>query len=204
VHLEVGAVQVQVLQVHVAEGPVLPGVELALDRLADPRDGRLGQGRLAAEGLGQGGFDVPDRQAPHEPGDDQALQRVGAGHADAEQPGGERLVRAAQLRPVDGHRAGGGLDRRRAVPVPAPGTGPLTVGVALPTEELGHLGLHRGLHQQTHPEAGHLLQHVNQVTVGSEQLVDLSADALQRGYSRRHGCRSPSSLCNGFGRNLRP
>jgi hypothetical protein len=60
---------------------------------------------------------------------------------------------------------GGGLDRGRAVTVAAAFSGPLTVGVAVATQELGDLRLDRRLHQQTNPETGHLLQHVAQVTL---------------------------------------
>jgi hypothetical protein len=67
------------------------------------------------------------------------------------------------------------------VAVAAPRTGTLTTGVTLPTQELGDLSLDSGLHQQTHPETSHLLQHVTEVTVEGEQVIDVSADALQRG-----------------------
>jgi hypothetical protein len=97
VHLEVAAVQEQVVQPHHAQIAVPPRLELLADPLADAADRRLRQCRLRPQHLGQGGLDVPVGQATHPAGDDQRLQRVGAGHAGAEQPRAERLVGAAQL-----------------------------------------------------------------------------------------------------------
>jgi len=82
---EVGAVEKEVLEGDVGQVPALPGVELVLDRLADPAHRRLRQGGLGPEGVGQGGLDVSYRQAAHEAGDDQRLQRVGPAHADAQE-----------------------------------------------------------------------------------------------------------------------
>jgi hypothetical protein len=180
VHAKVASVEEQIFERHVGEVTGLPAVELVLDRLTDPADGRLRQGRLRAQGVGQAGLHVTHRQAPDEPGDDQALQCVGATHPDAEQPGGERLVGASQLGPVDGDRPGGGLDGGRAVPVAAAGPDASAVAVALPAQELGDLGLDGSLHQQTHPKAGHFLQHFAQLPLGAEQVVYLRADALNR------------------------
>ena len=174
------AVEEQVLERHLRQVATLPGVELVLDRLAHPADSRLGQGRLRSQSVGQAGLHVPDRQAPDEPGDHQRLQRVSATYADAEQPGSERLVGAAQLRPVDLHWPGCGLDRGRAVPIAAPGPDALAVAVALPAQKLGDLRLDGGLHQQAHPEPGDLLQHFAQLPLGAEQVVYLGADALDR------------------------
>ena len=76
------AVQEQVVEPHAGQVAGPPGVELARgSRCADPAHRRLRQRRLGAEHLGQGGLDVAVRQAPHPAGDDQGLQRVGAGHA---------------------------------------------------------------------------------------------------------------------------
>jgi hypothetical protein len=179
-HAEVTAVQEQVLQCHLGEIAGLPGVELLLDRLADPADGRLRQGGLRSEGVGQAGLHVSDRQAPHEPGDHQALEGVGAAHPDAKQPGGERLVGASQLGTLDRDRPCGRLDRGRAVPVSAAAPSSLAVAVALPAQELGDLGLDRGLHQQTDTETGDLLQHLTQLPFGAEQVLYLGADAFDR------------------------
>lgn len=66
-------------------------------------------------------------------------------------------------------------------PFAAPGAGTLAMGVALAAHELGDLGLDGALHEQAHAEAGHLLQHLAQVTVGGEQVVDVDADALEIG-----------------------
>ena len=185
---EMAAVQEQVLEVDVGQLPVLPGVELGLDRLAHPAHRRLRQGGLGAQRVGQGGLDVAHRQAPHEPGDHQGLQGVGATHAHTQQPRREGLVGASQLRTVNGDRTGRGLDRRRAVPVTTADPGSLAMGIALPAQELGDLRLDGGLHQQAHTEAGHLLQDLAKVTVRSEQIIDVGADALQRRYSCGHGC----------------
>jgi len=185
---EVRAVEVQVLEGDVGEVAALPGVELVLDGLAHPTHSRLRQSRLGAEGVGQGGLDVAYRQAPDEAGDDQGLQCVGAAHPDAEESGREGLVGAPQLGALEGDRAGRGLDGRRAVAVAAAGSGTLAVGVALPAEELGDFCLDGGLQEQAHAEAGHLLQHVAEVTLGGEQVVNVGADALDGGYSGGHGC----------------
>jgi len=62
------------------------------------------------------------------------------------------------------------------------------VGVAFPAQELGDLGLDGGLHEEAHADAGYLLQHVAEITLGGEQVVDVGADALDGGYSSGHGC----------------
>ena len=60
-----------------------------------------------------------------------------------------------------------------------------------------------GLHQHAHAEAGHLLQHLSEVTLGGEQVVDVGADALDRDTRVDTGV--GSFLClQGFERNLRP
>lgn len=69
--------------------------------------------------------------------------------------------------------------------------GPVAADVALPTQELGDLGLERGLHQETNAQMGHLFENLAEITVGGEQLVDVGADALDGGYSVRHGCGFP-------------
>jgi hypothetical protein len=50
--------------------------------------------------------------------------------------------------------------------------------VAGPAEELGHLGLHRGLDDQSGAQAGDILEDLDQVTVGGEQGIDLGTDAI--------------------------
>jgi len=45
------------------------------------------------------------------------------------------------------------------------------MGVALSAQGLGDLGLDRGLHQQPHPEPGHLLQHLAELPLGGEQVL---------------------------------
>ena len=189
-HPEEAGVQEQVIQRDPVQAPLGPGLVVVLDLLADRRHGGLGDRGLITEGLRQGGLHVPDRQATHERGDHQALQRVGLGDVGAEQPGRERLAGAAQLRPRQGHRPGGGLDGHLPVPVPRPGPG-IAAGrgalVTVPAEELRHLGLQGGLHQQLRAEPGHLLQHLRQRTILGEQLIDVVADTVSRRHSDRHG-----------------
>ena len=50
--------------------------------------------------------------------------------------------------------------------------------IAVPAQELAHLGFQRGLDHQAHAEAGGLLQRLGQWLAASEQLIDLGADAL--------------------------
>jgi hypothetical protein len=177
----VRAVQVQVVQLEVVQAPRAPGVEFDGDGLADPGHGRLGQGGLRAERVGQGGLHVAHRQAAHEPGDHQGLQRVGLGDAGTEQPGDELLAGAAKLRPGYAHRPAGGLDRGRAETVTRARLcvrDPGTALVAGPAEELVDLGLHRGLDQQPGTQPGHILDDLGQVPAGTEQRVDLDADLV--------------------------
>ncbi len=144
VHPEEAGVQEQVVQSDTGQGPPRPRLVLVLDRLADRRDGGLGDRRLIPQRLSQGRLHVADRQAAHERGDHQRLQRVRLRHVRPEQAGRERLGRAAQLRPGEGHRPGGRLDGDLTVPVAGAWTsivtrrGPL---VAVTAEELGDLGL---------------------------------------------------------------
>src|ERR1035441_10242068 len=87
-------------------------------------------------------------------------------------------------------RTGGGLHRHLPEPVAAPGPdipaggGPL---VAVTAQELGDLGLQRGLHQQLRAEPGHVLQNLRQRPALGEQLIDMVADTVSRRYSNRHG-----------------
>jgi hypothetical protein len=178
VHLEVRAVQEQVLQGDVGQAARGPCLELVFDLLADAADGRLRQRCLGPERLGQRRLDIPDRQATHEPRDDQRLQRAGPSHALAEQPRGERLIGAAQLGTFQRDRPGGGLDRRRGVAIAVPRPDALAAGVAITAEELGDFCFQRGLQQQAGAEPGDLLEDLTQILVGGEQLVDLGADAL--------------------------
>ena len=104
----------------------------------------------------------------------------------AEQAGRERLGGAAQLRPGQGHRPGGRLDVHFPVPVAGPGPGVLAGRrplVAIAAGELGDLGLQGGLHQQLRAEPGDLLQDLRKRLVLGEQLIDVVADTVSRGYS---------------------
>ncbi len=50
--------------------------------------------------------------------------------------------------------------------------------VAVPAQELAHLGLQGGLHQQLRAEPGHLLQDLRQRTVPGEQGIDPGVDPV--------------------------
>jgi hypothetical protein len=138
---------------------LLPGLELPLDLGAHPRHRGLAQRGLRAQRLGERALHIPDRQATDEPGDHQCLKGMSLGHLRAEQRRGELFTGAAQLRPGQRDRPGGGLDRHRGISVAHAGTGVLGqrgAGVALPAQEHGHLGLDRGLHRgwDTTPRRG--------------------------------------------------
>ena len=189
-HPEEAGVQEQVVHGDGIEAAGGPPLVLVLDLLADRRDRGLGDRGLIPQRLGQGGFHVADGQAAHERGDHQRLQRVGLGDMAAEQPGRERLAGAAQLRPGQRDRPRGGLDGHLPVPVPRPGPGILASRgplVTVPAQELRHLGLQRGLHQQLGAEPRHLLQNLRQRTIRGEQLIDVVTDTVSRRYSDRHG-----------------
>jgi hypothetical protein len=81
---------------------------------------------------------------------------------------------------VDGAPPSGGVDRGRAVRFAAPVSNPLAVAGAFATRGLGDLSLDGGLHQQAHPAAGALIQHLTQLCFGAEQVVYLGADGLTR------------------------
>jgi hypothetical protein len=190
VHPEEGGVQEQVIQRHLIEAAGRPCLVLLLDLAADDRDGGLGDRGLVAEGVGQGGLHVADRQATDEGRDHQRFEGIGLGHMAAEQAGGERRGGAAQLRPGQPDRPGGGLDGHLPVPVTRTRPGILGArgpGVPVAAEELGDLGLQGGLHQQLGAEPGHLLQDLRQRPVSSEQLIDVATDTVGRQYSVCHG-----------------
>ena len=196
-HPEEAGVQEQVVEGDLIEAALCPGLVVVLDLLADRRHGGLGDRGLVAERLGEGGLHVAHRQSAHERGDHQRLQRIGLGHVAAEQARRERLGGTAQLGPGQLDRPGGRLDRHlpvsvaRAGPRILAGRGPL---VAVPAEELSNLGFEGGLHQQLRAEPGDILQDLGKLLVLSEQLVDVAADALGRGYSMWHGRRSFPSM----------
>ena len=54
----------------------------------------------------------------------------------------------------------------------------LATSVAVAAQELAHLGFYGGLDNQPHTQPGDLLQHLAEVLLRGEQLVDLGADAL--------------------------
>src|SRR6266540_2563525 len=160
--------------------------------------------RHRPERVGQRRFHVTRGQAADVPGDDQRLQRVGLGHVAAEQPRGERGIGAAQLRAFEFDRSGGGLHGHVAVAVALPCAGAVAARVALTAEELGDLGLQRGLQDQPCAEARDVLEHLAQAAVLGEQRVDLVADPLGRRYSCWHGRSSFLTRLGTSVRNLRP
>jgi hypothetical protein len=87
----------------------------------------------------------------------------------------ELLGGAPQLRASQRDGPGRGLDRERAGAVARPLdrllAGPSAL-VAVPAEELGHLRLQGGLEQHAAREAGDLLEHLAEVPLGVEQLVN--------------------------------
>jgi hypothetical protein len=89
------------------------------------------------------------------------------------------------------------------VTVAVAGASTLAASVAVTAEELGDFHLQRGLQQQTGAEPGDVFQDLAKVAVGGEQLVDLGADALHRGYSCRHGRGPPIRVGSSAG-SLRP
>ena len=103
----------------------------------------------------------------------------------AQQPGREGLGRAPQLRALQGHLPGRGLDRDVRIPVARSLPLSPASGVTVPAQELGNLGLQRGLEHQTHRNPGHLLEVLKQGSPlgASDQLIDLGADALTGPYS---------------------
>ena len=193
VHAEEAGIQEQVVEHHFVQAAAGPGLVLVLDLLADARHRGLGDRGLVTKRIGQGGLDVPDRQAPDEGGDHGGLKGVRLGDVAAEQAGGVRLGGAAQLRPGQGHRPGGGLDRHFPVAVTAAGPGVLGQrgpGIPVTAEELGDLGLEGGLHQQLRAEPGDILEDLGQRPILGEQIIDVAADTVGRRYSCRHGRRS--------------
>jgi hypothetical protein len=175
---EVGAVQEQVVHLHATEVAGGEGVELLLDRLADPAHRRLAESRLGPERLGQRRLHIPHRQATDKAGQHQGLRRVGAADALAQQPGHERLGGARSFGAFQHDRAGDRLDLDRLMAVAVPRTRVGITLITVPTKELADLGFQRGLDHQTHAEPGDLLQRLGQRLATSEQLVDLGADAL--------------------------
>ncbi len=163
-HLEVGAVQEQVIELDVGQIPGAEGLELVAQASTDPAGGRLGQGRFGAERLGQQGFDVAVGQAPHPRRDHQRLERLGAHDALAQQARGEPLGRVAQLRALELDRPGGGLDRQLAVAVALPGPVTAGPGVPAPAEPARHLVLEDLLENEPGRQAHHLLEHLGDVT----------------------------------------
>jgi hypothetical protein len=67
------------------------------------------------------------------------------------------------------------------VAVAIPDAVTIATGIPVAAQELGQLGLHGGLHDQPHAQAGDLLQHLAEVLLGGEQLIDLDADTLDSG-----------------------
>jgi hypothetical protein len=143
----------------------------------------------SGEDLGQRGFHVAVRQAPHPAGDDQGLQRVGPGDALPEQAVTQRGMGVAQLGALQLHRPQRGLQGAGLLPAVAVALGPLSgpALVAVTPQLLADDLLDHTLEGQPHRQAGHLLHDAQQLPAGLEQLMDLSADGLGRRYSYSHG-----------------
>ena len=185
--LEEGRVAIEVVE-HVV-GQVAPGPDLELtdQDLADLADRGLGESRLLAERLAQGRLDVAHREAAHEAGDHQRLQRLGPGHADAQQARRERLAGGAKLRLLHGDRAGRGLDRHRRVAVAHPLAAALAAAIALAAEELGDLRFDGHLEEQGDPDSSYLLEDTAELAPRAEEGVDLVTKALAGRYSSWRG-----------------
>jgi hypothetical protein len=112
-----------------------PGGELALNGFADPTDRPTRPGRLRCRAPRPGWPPRPGRQPAHGAGDDQRLQRMGAGHALAQQPPGEGGIGAAQFGPLQGDRPAGGLDGHGLVAVAVAGPGVWVTLVAVAAQE---------------------------------------------------------------------
>ncbi len=76
-----------------------------------------------------------------------------------------------------------------------PGAGALTAVLAVTAQELGDLGLERGLHHQPHAETSDVLKDLAELAIGvGEQRVDLGSDTVSGRYSLGwHGRTSWSS-----------
>src|SRR5581483_2853346 len=116
-------------------------------------------------------------------------ERVGLGHALAEQAAGEDLGRAPELRALQRDRPGGRLDCQVPVAVAGSGPGVLRRGpalVAVAAQELGDLGLEGTLEKQASAEAGHVLQGLAELAffVGLlEEVVNLGTELVGGRYS---------------------
>jgi len=108
---------------------------------------------------------------------------MGTAHTQAQQAGGEGFVSVSELGAgkLDGARCG--LDGHGRIAITVARPKPPAASVALPAEELGDLGLHGGLHDQSDPQPRHILQHLTQLAAGGEEPVDLDLDLLDRRYS---------------------
>ena len=123
VHLEERPVQVQVVEAGAGQVAAAPDVELGPQPLTDPADGRAADRGVLAEDLDQHRLHIAVRQPPHPAGDDQRLQRVGAADARTEQLIAQRRMGVAQLRTLQLHRPGCGLQRAGLVPAVAVASG---------------------------------------------------------------------------------
>jgi hypothetical protein len=85
VHPEERGVQEQVIEHDVVQASLCPCLVFGFDRCTHLGDSRFRDRCLVAEGVGEGRFDIADRQPTHERGDHQRLERVGLGDVLAEQ-----------------------------------------------------------------------------------------------------------------------
>jgi hypothetical protein len=106
-------------------------------------------------------------------------------------------VGTPELRPLELDRSERGLDRPRRLKAVSVSLGAVffsalvAVSVELNTDEL----LHDALEGEPEREACDLLDHIREVNVPLEEVVDLCADALGGRYSWCHGCGSSFVSC---------
>ena len=122
------------------------------------------------------------------------LQRPKLRHALPEELVAQGGVGVAQLRALQRHRPGCGLQRAGLVPAVAVALRRVLAPalVAAAAQLLADDLLYHALEGQAHRQPRDLLQDAQQLAVGREQLVDLGAEGLGGRYSCCHGCRSPS------------
>lgn len=184
--LQVDRVEEAVDDVVRVEAAAAPGAVALARLLADPRDRRLRDHRLV-EGLLERRLDVAYREPAQERAQHQCLERVRARHAFAD----DRATEAERgsiphRRPLQLQRAGGRLDRHALVAVAMRDGLPAAL-VPLPAEELAQLLLQRLLQDQPRAKPADRLNRILLVANTGNQIVELAAQPLTRGYARHQG-----------------
>ncbi len=168
------------------QAPLAPGPVALARLLADPRDGRPGDDRLA-ERLGEQRLDVAHRQPAQEGEDDQRLERARPRHPLAEHGATEaELGGAAQPRPLQLERPARRLDRPRLVAV-AVGDRILAALVAGTAEKQLRLRLQSLLQDQAGAQPRDRLDRSGVLLDAGERLLQLTPEPLARGYPRHRG-----------------